>query len=86
MNEEYWLKTNTEPIQTFVLETVEQPDWIITNPTQQPDEHCMIQKSELIPKEEFKFQENDVSFADDAEYEEYVEEYMQQQANQANYY
>ena len=44
MNEEYWLKTNTEPIQTHVLETVEQTDWIITNPTQQPDEHYMIQK------------------------------------------
>jgi hypothetical protein len=40
----------------------------------------------LIPKEEFKFQEDDESFADDGEYEPYVEEYMQQQANQANYY
>jgi hypothetical protein len=37
-DEEYWLKTNTGPIQIPVLETVEKPDWIITNPTQQPEE------------------------------------------------
>ena len=37
-DEEYWLKTNTEPIQIPVFETVEKPDWIIMNPTQQPEE------------------------------------------------
>ena len=54
---EYLLITNTEPIQTPVLETVEQPDGIITIPTQQPEEQKKLLKklyeSGLITKEEW---------------------------------
>ena len=53
---EYLLITNTEPIQTPVLETVDEPDGIITIPTQQPEEQKKLLKilyeSGLITKEE----------------------------------
>ena len=68
-----------------MLETVEEPDGIITIPTQPPEEQLeTLYDSELITKEEFIYQEDDVSFADDGEYEDYMKEYMQQQAYQAN--